>query len=79
MTRASEPTIIDLENVTTLLGEAQRIRRDLDGVRVEPGNNRENADVKRDLLYLSDTLTRAAAEARTAYHALNGRPDPLES
>lgn len=71
--------ILDLESVLTLTGEAIGTIRGLNGARVTISNNNPRADVKRDLIYLADTLDRAAAEARAAYHVLNGRFDPLRS
>lgn len=70
--------LIDLSDVSTLIGEAVATLRALDGMRVAQGNNATRADAKRDLIYLSNTLSRAASEAQAVYHVVNGKPDPLE-
>ena len=70
---------IDLYNVTVILAEAMRLTRALDKQQPPPGNNPQLAAAKRDMLYLADTLDRAAAETRAQYHAVNGRPDVLDA
>lgn len=82
MTRSSseasvETVEVNLYNTTTLITEALRLARSLDKQHPPAGNNPQRSAVKRDLIYLSDTLDRAAAEARAQYHAQNGRLDIL--
>lgn len=74
----TEAVIVNLDSTLTLAAEAIGNIRTLNGARVAPGNNPLKADIKRDLIYLSDTLDRAAAEARAVYHTVNGKDDPLE-
>lgn len=76
-TLANPPVVVDLENVSTLIGEAMHDIRSLDGMRVPEGNSPGRGDVRRDLLYIADLLTRAAAETRVQYHRLNGKEDSL--
>lgn len=84
MTRTSseasvEAEEVSLQNAGILVMESARLLRTLDKQRPPQGNNSQRSAVKRDLLYLADTLDRAAAEVRAQYHAQNGRPDILES
>lgn len=70
---------VDLQAAGVLVMESARLLRTLDKQKPPKGNNPEMAAAKRDLLYLADTLARAEGEVRAQYHALNGRPDVLDS
>ena len=75
----ARPEEVNLQSAGVLVMEAAKLLRVLDKQNPPVGNTAERAALKRDLVYLSDVLARASSEVRAQYHAVNGRPDILES